>query len=162
RFDPKDLQCRSGDQPDCLTPAQVEAVRKIYQGPVNPRTHERVWSPLFPGSELDWSFFTDAAAPIGIAVSTLPDVILKHPAWDYRTAPIDYDRYVAMADQSDIARVNASNPDISDFVRRGGKLILSGGWNNALVPAGAVLDYYRKVAGTISRQDLERAVRLYM
>jgi feruloyl esterase len=161
-FEPRDIECRTGDGPNCLTAQQVEAVRKIYAGPTNPRTNERVWSPLYRGSELDWSFFTDAPSPIGIATSTLRDAILKDPNWDYRTSPIDYDRDVALADRSDIARVNASNADISTYVQRGGKLILSGGWNNALVPAGAVLDYYRRVESTIGRQAAQRSVRLYM
>ena len=47
-------------------------------------------------------------------------------------------------------------------MRRGGKLILSGGWNNALVPAGAVVDYYNSVEATIGRENTRRAVRLYM
>ena len=48
-------------RPNCLTAAQVEAVQKIYAGPTNPRTNEKIWSPLYRGSELDWSFFTEAA-----------------------------------------------------------------------------------------------------
>lgn len=160
-FDPKDIECRSGDGPDCLTTAQVEAAQKIYAGPANPRTNEKVWSPLFRGSELDWGFFTDAPGPIGIATGALR-VILGDPAWDVRTGSVDFDRHVALADRSDIARVSASNPDLSGYVRRGGKLILSGGWNNALVPAGAVLDYYNRVEATIGRENARRAVRLYM
>jgi feruloyl esterase len=161
-FDPKEIECKSGDAPNCLTAAQVDAARKIYAGPTNPRTNERIWSPLYRGSELDWSFFTDSAAPIGIATGTLRDAILKDPAFDYRTTPVDFDRHVALADRSDIARVNASNPDISAYVRNGGKLMLSGGWNNALVPAGAVLDYYNRLTATIGRENARRAVRLYM
>jgi feruloyl esterase len=161
-FDPKDIECPSVDGPSCLTPPQVEAVRKIYAGPTNPRTNERVWSPLYRGSELDWNFFIDAPTPVGIATTTLRDAILRDPAWDYRTSPVDFDRHVALADRSDIARASASNPDISAYVRRGGKLILSGGWNNALVPAGAVLDYYNRVETTIGREHTRRSVRLYM
>jgi feruloyl esterase len=162
-FEPKEIECRSrADGPNCLTPPQVEAVRKIYAGPTNRRTHEKIWSPLYRGSELDWSFFIDTPGPIGIATSTLRDAILKDPAWDYRTTPIDFDRDVALADRSDIARVNASNPDISAYVRQGGKLILSGGWNNALVPAGAVVDYYNAIEAKVGRENTRRAVRLYM
>ncbi len=165
-FDPKEIECPSradsgGDGPNCLTTPQVEAVRKIYAGPTNPRTNERIWSPLYRGSELDWSFFSEAPSPIGIATGALR-VILGDPTWDYRTTGVDFDRHVAMADQSDLARVNASNPDISEYVRRGGKLILSGGWNNALVPAGAVLDYYNSVEARIGIENTGRAVRLYM
>jgi hypothetical protein len=47
-------------------------------------------------------------------------------------------------------------------VRSGGKLILSGGWNNALVPAGAVLDYYNRLTAAIGPENARRAVRLYM
>jgi feruloyl esterase len=166
RFDPKEIQCRSEngnvDGPDCLTSAQVDAVRKIYAGPVNPRTKQQVWPPLFRGSELDWEFFTESSGPIGIAISTLRDAILKSPSWDYRTTAIDFDGDVAAADRSDLSRVNASNPDLSAFVRRGGKLILSGGWNNALVPAGAVVDYYQRVEASIGRKNTQNAVRLYM
>lgn len=158
-FDPKELACRAGDEASCLTAAQVEAVRTIYRGPVNPRTNERIWPGLFRGSELDWSFFTESAAPIGIATGALR-MILDDPAWDYRT--VDFDRHVAAADRSDIARVSASNPDISAYVRGGGRLILSGGWNNALVPAGAVLDYYTSVEQTIGIEDTREGVRLYM
>ena len=146
---------------NCLTTTQVEAVRKIYAGPTNPRTNERIWSPLYRGSELDWSFFTESAAPIGIATSALR-MILGDPTWDYRKTPVDFDRHVALADTSDIARVSASNPDISAYVRAGGKLILSGGWNNALVPAGAVLDYYNNVQSRIGVEETQRGVRLYM
>jgi feruloyl esterase len=87
-------------------------------------------------------------------------MILGDPSWDYRM--VDFDRHVALADRSDIARVSASNPNISAYVRRGGKLILSGGWNNALVPAGAVVDYFTRVRSTIGEQNMSRAVRLYM
>jgi feruloyl esterase len=161
-FDPKEIACRAGDGPGCLTPPQVEAVSRIYAGPANPRTGERIWSPLYRGSELDWSFFTEAASPVGIATTTLRDAILKDPSWDFRTTPVDYDRHVAMADRSDVSRMNASNPDITPFVQRGGKLILSGGWNNALVPAGAILDYYRRVEGAIGADRIRQSVRLYM
>jgi feruloyl esterase len=159
-FDPKEIECTSGDGPDCLTSPQVEAARKIYAGPANPRTNEQVWSGLYPGSELDWMFFTDAPSPYGIVTNTLR-TILGDPDWDYRT-PADLDRHVALADRSDIARVSASTPDISAYVRNGGKLILSGGWNNALVPAGAVVDYYDRVRAAIGAENTQRAVRLYM
>jgi len=158
-FDPKEIACKAGDEPGCLTAAQVEAVEKIYSGPINPRTKERIWSPLYRGSELDWRFFTESAAPIGIATGALR-MILDDPTWNYQS--VDFDSHVAAADRSQIARVNASNPDISAYVRRGGKLMLSGGWNNALVPAGAVLDYYKNVEARIGIKDTREGVRLYM
>ena len=161
-FDPKEIECRSGDGPNCLTTPQVEAVRKIYAGPTNPGRTRRSGRRSIAAASWTGVSSSTHRSPIGIATSTLRDAILKDPTWDYRTTPVDFDRDVALADRSDIARVNASNPDISAYVRQGGKLILSGGWNNALVPAGAVLDYYNSVEATIGRENTRRAVRLYM
>ena len=151
-FDPKEIECRAGDGPDCLTPPQVEAVRKIYAGP-DQSTDERArlvaaLSRQRTGLELlhrvgraDRHRDEHAAR----RDSQGSGLGLPHDARRLRPPRRDGRR-------SDIARVSASNPDISPFVRQGGKLILSGGWNNALVPAGAVLDYYQRVQATIGRE----------
>jgi hypothetical protein len=55
-YDPGSLACRKDQQPpDCLTPAQVEAARRFYEGPEDGEGHH-----FFPGgeprgSELVWS-----------------------------------------------------------------------------------------------------------
>src|SRR5262249_38157279 len=49
KFDPVVLQCKGSDTGGCLTAPQVEAARKIYAGPTNSRTHQEVYSPMFPG-----------------------------------------------------------------------------------------------------------------
>src|SRR5438105_10987046 len=45
--------CKGADGPECLTAAQVEAAKKIYAGPKNPRTGEQIFPGLEPGSEKD-------------------------------------------------------------------------------------------------------------
>jgi feruloyl esterase len=52
-WDPAALQCTSGqgDVATCLTVPQVAAVRKFYDGPINPRTGERIHSGRVRGSE---------------------------------------------------------------------------------------------------------------
>ena len=42
RFDPSVLLCKAGDNSECLTPTQLETLKKIYSGPKNPRTGEGV------------------------------------------------------------------------------------------------------------------------
>jgi feruloyl esterase len=54
-FDPGVLACKDGDGPSCLTAPQVEAARKIYSGPVNPRTKQQIFPGLEPGSENGWA-----------------------------------------------------------------------------------------------------------
>ena len=105
-----------------MTAQQVEAVRKIYSGPTNPRTKQPIHSPLYRGSELDWEGI--AGAPQALAAPNLfRNFVFKDPNWDARTRPVNYDSDVALADRPEIAAINAFNPNISKFVARGGKLI---------------------------------------
>ena len=47
KFDPASIACPAGtDGPSCLTPPQVSAVRKIMQGPRNPRTGRQIYPGL--------------------------------------------------------------------------------------------------------------------
>jgi hypothetical protein len=56
RFDPVILQCPVGtDQPGCLTPAQVEAARKLYTGPTDAHGRRLYPGGQLRGSELAWA-----------------------------------------------------------------------------------------------------------
>ena len=161
KFDPGVIQCKGADSNSCLTAPQVEAARKLYAGPRNPRTGEQVYSPLYPGSELGWGQLT-GAAPISIATDFMKYFALKDPNWDYKTRPINFDSDVALADKPANQPVNAIDPNIKKFVARGGKMILSAGWNDAGVPPLEVVNYYNNVVKTIGAKSAMSAVRLYM
>jgi Uncharacterized protein conserved in bacteria len=53
KFDPALLTCKNGDAADCLTAPQVAAMKKIYDGPRNPRTKELIFPGMYPGSEVN-------------------------------------------------------------------------------------------------------------
>jgi feruloyl esterase len=57
-WDPASLQCTGGtaDPSTCLTAPQVAAVRKFYQGPINPRTGERIFAGRVRGSESNFGY----------------------------------------------------------------------------------------------------------
>lgn len=163
-WDPQALVCSAADSLDCLTPPQVEAVRKVYQGPVDSRTGEKIHSPLFRGSELQWEILL-GPQPLGGGGPMLPffrNFVFKDPMWDYRTRPLNFDTDVARANTPDITMINAFKPDISQFVARGGRLILANGWSNAIVPPGHTIDYYNNVRAAIGARATDEGVRLYM
>jgi len=54
-FDPKVIECKGANSPDCLTSAQVETVRKIYTSPTNLRTKQEIFPAHEPGSEMGWN-----------------------------------------------------------------------------------------------------------
>jgi len=161
KFDPGVIQCKGPDSNTCLTAPQVEAARKLYAGPKNPRTGEQIYSPLYPGSELGWGQLT-GDAPIFIATDFMKYFALKDPNWDYKTRPINFDSDVALADKPANQPVNAIDPDLRKFAARGGKMILWGGWNDSGVPPLEVVNYYNNVVKTVGAKTAMSALRLYM
>src|ERR1041385_7457232 len=161
-FDPKIIECRGADGPACLTPAQVEAARTIYTPPTNPRTKERLYSPLFAGSELGWE---------GMAGQELfPNadeyfrwVVYGDPNWDYKKRPVNYDSDFALANKPEtVAIMNADNPDMSAFAKRGGKLLVVGGWADTGTPPGGSVDSYNSVVKRMGEKQTRDFFRLFM
>ncbi len=154
RFDPKVLECKGSDSSMCLTPPQVEAVRKIYGPARNPRTGQEIFPGLEPGSELGWGGLAGPQA-FPIASDHFKYVVFKDPNWDWRT--INFDTDVALADKIDDGMLNAMDPDLKAFIGHGGKLLMYHGWNDQLISPQNSINYYRSVAET-----LRGSVRLFM
>lgn len=154
RFDPQILVCKDGTDPAaCLTQPQVDAAKKIYAGASNPRTGEKIFAGLERGSEPGW-----LAQPVGYAVDYFKYRVFKDAAWDPRS--LNFDSHLALVDTPANRIFDATNPDLSPFTRRGGKLILYQGWAEPGIPPGYVVDYYAQVqAKTRGARD---AVRLFM
>ena len=165
RFDPATVQCPSTKESptaSCLTAAQVEAARKIYQGPRHARTGAELYSPLYPGSELGWGQLAGGEQPLGIPVEFFKFYVLRDPTWDYRARPINYDSDVAASDRSEIQPVNAVDPDLRRFFARGGKLLLVDGWNDAAVPPKVAINYFNRVVATVGERQTRESMRFFM
>ncbi len=149
-FDPKKLLCKGADGPNCLTAAQVGAVEKIYSGPVNPRTGEKIYPGLFPGGEVGWG--KAGNMPVinrkdssGVSSNDFMRYALFHnPDWAFRT--FDFDRDVKKLEDTWGEITNAVNPDLSEFRKLGHKLIYYHGTVDPLVPAQNGINYYERVA----------------
>jgi feruloyl esterase len=154
RFDPQILVCKEGTDPAaCLTQPQIDAVKKIYAGASNPRTGEKIFAGLERGSELGW-----LAQPVSYAVDYFRYRVFKDASWDPRS--LDFDSHLRLVNTPANLIFDATNPDLSPFTRRGGKLIMYQGWAEPGIPPGYVGDYYAQVlAKTRNARD---SVRLFM
>jgi feruloyl esterase len=165
-FDPAVTQCKAADPsldgPDCLTAPQVEAAKKIYAGPRNPRTGEEIYSPLYPGSELGWGQLAGGDVPLGIPVEFFKYYVFRDPGWDYKTRPINFDGDVALSNRPEIQPVNAVDPDLRRFFARGGKLLLVDGWADAAVPPKVAINYYNAVVAKIGARAVKESMRFFM
>jgi feruloyl esterase len=160
-FDPAVLTCKGSDAADCLTPAQVEAVRQIYSSLTNPRTGEQIFPALEPGSELGWRDHAGGPEPRSISLSYFRDLIFQNPQWNFRN--LDFDADVSLVDQEDRGVGNAINPDLGPFQLAGGKLLLYHGWaDNLIAPLGTV-NYYQDVLATMGGAEQTGSfARLFM
>jgi hypothetical protein len=60
------------------------------------------------------------------------------------------------------AMLDATNPDLSAFQKRGGKMIVTIGTNDTLASPGAQLDYYQAILDRMGRSTVDRFARLFV
>jgi len=161
KFDPGVLECKGPDAANCLTVPQVEAARKIYTAPTNPRTKQQLFGPLLPGSELGWAAQA-GPLPFGYGADFFRYLVFKDPNWDPKTRPINFDSDAKAADAPDNLILNANNPDISKFIARGGKLFVIGGWADTGIAPFSNTEYYESMVAKIGAKKMKDAVRFYM
>jgi feruloyl esterase len=151
KFDPKVVQCKRNQDPDsCLTPAQVAAAQKIYDGPHDDGVL------LFPGYEPggesapgDWNSWisgTSSAKPgsqYGLGLGFACDLMQGVTSCDYLA--VDVAEQDAAARQSLQPILSAVNPNLRPFKRHGGKMIQYAGWADAAIAPQNGLNYYRAV-----------------
>ncbi len=150
-FDPATLQCKGADRPDCLTAAQVKAIKKIYAGPMNPRTHAQIFPGYEPGAEAapgNWSAWITGNAPGKASQSFFGngffgDMVFQNPSWNFRTFNLDSD--VSLAEARMAPLVDATDPDLGPFEAHGGKLIQYHGWADSAIAPLSSIHYYEKV-----------------
>jgi feruloyl esterase len=172
KFDPGSLACAAGKEAThCLTPAQVEAARRIYGGLKDPVNGSQIYPGLAPGSEPFWPH-RDPANPFPIPLSYYKWLVFGDPNWDWKTFqftdPNDFAAH-AKAEARLAPILNATNPDLTAFKARGGKLLQYHGWNDQLISAQNSIDYYESVldffgkakTGQPSRQALQEVQSFY-
>jgi hypothetical protein len=129
QFDPATLLCKGAESDSCLTQLQVVALKKIYAG-ARTSKGERIYpgyqrgGETGPGGWTAWFTGTSPGKGAQYAFSTQGGayLIFQNADWDYRA--FNPDRDTKIADETMGQRLNATDPNLSSFKNRGGKLIL--------------------------------------
>ncbi|HMH05360.1 MAG TPA: tannase/feruloyl esterase family alpha/beta hydrolase [Terriglobales bacterium] len=152
-FDPAQLKCSGPESDSCLTEPQIIALKKIYAGP-QASTGERIFPGYMPGGELGpggWRPWITGAAPgqslqLAFGAHFFGDMVFGDAGWDFRKFSLDQD--TKLADTKMAATLNATDPALRGFQKRGGKLILYHGWSDAAIsPLNSIAYYQSLVAG---------------
>ena len=163
-WDPGELQCKAGASgADCLSAAQVDALRSVYKGVQVVDGRTAAW-PLSKGGELGWSRFistssTTADASNGGGLGGLRGPILGDPNFDM--SKFDPDTDLARVRSSAFARAyEANDPAISAFTAHGGKLLMWHGWSDPGPSPIGTIAYYDQVRGAVPAAASD--VRLFL
>ena len=165
-WDPAELACKSGASPSasCLSPAQVETVRRAYNG-VKTKDGRYAAMPLMRGGESDWvtRMVGTPQQPRGqnavLGAPFVPFIVKADPAYDIMT--FDPERDMA-ALEGGLAgeHVHQRNANIGAFVRRGGKLLLWHGFNDPGPSPLSTVEYYEAVQKAVPAA--KDSVRLFL
>jgi len=163
KFDPAKLACQAGERNDCLSPQQIAAAKKVYQGPVT-SNGTKLYYPALPGGELG-SFFTGGPTGIDYKASYwrymgfFPD---PGPSW--QPSDFDFDHDYQRTGMMDAILVASDNPDLRKLQTSGNKLMIIQGWEDSGLPGPLnTLDYYEMVERVIGgRADTQKFARLFM
>ncbi|MDR2214552.1 MAG: tannase/feruloyl esterase family alpha/beta hydrolase [Nevskiaceae bacterium] len=170
--------CPAGSDADnCLTPAQADAVMKVYGGPVSKG------KPLFPGYMPGSEQVSGGAGNNAPASAWLNMIVPAQPGAkpaDYNlaegtirflahTSPQpDYDPVTAFNFDRDVrkldawaAKANAKSTNLNALRRRGGKVLMSYGWSDQILQPLAGVSYYEALQRRYGARTGE-FVRLFM
>jgi feruloyl esterase len=144
-FDPETLpKCTGTDADTCLTAPQLSALKTAWNGPVNPRTGERIFSGLAVGSES--AVFGLAFQGDTVSWPSQQLYMFKWALganWNYATFDLDHDMDAVDARLASI--MNANDPDLTQFKAAGGKLMMFNGTADPGVPFASPIEYYERV-----------------
>jgi feruloyl esterase len=123
---------------------------------------------LSPGGEAEeggWGHWVTGAGPrqseiYFFGTQFFQNMIYSDPSWDFRK--FDPDRDVKAADEKQAKNLNATDPDLSTFQKRGGKLILYHGWADGAIPPVNTINYYQSVQKELGASQVDSFVRLYL
>lgn len=171
-FDPKTIECPADatDASACLTPTEVAAVTKFYEGPVDPATgiHLTVGEEQY-GSELAWAgVFVPQTAdqPIFssmIALGALQNLIFaEEPPADYALTDLTFDAATVDLLKARHPLFDATSPDLKPFAEKGGKLILWHGWADPHISPLTTIAFHEAVLKEMGEAAVAGFERLYL
>ena len=140
QVDFKQLECKAGDAPDCLTARQVQSAQTIIS-PAKDAAGHVLFERLEPGTELRWGRLAGGPEPADLFLDQFRYLVYHDPDWDWRTFVLDRDAAKANAINKNIDELD---PRLAAFAKHKGKLLLYHGWADQQVAPGSTVDFYQQ------------------
>jgi len=146
---PSSLLCTAGQNPaTCLTQIEVTALEKIYAGPTDSRGRQ-IYPGMVKGSERGWAGTSAGPNVPGTADQFFKYMVFNDLNWNYRTFSFDSDYRYAVRNFGHL--INAVDPDLSEFKKKGGKLLHYHSYRSTTHTAPKSIEYYEEVNSVMNR-----------
>jgi hypothetical protein len=172
KFDPRVLACGKAPADACLTQPQIDALARIYGG-----AHEPDGKPILagyvPSGENEVAAmgggvrqYIFGAAPgqslnVAFATGYFGGLVFETRDWDFRK--FDFARDLPIARAKLAASLDATDPDLSTFRKRGGKLLQYHGLLDGSIPPAMSTDYHARVVERMGgRANTDEFYRLFL
>ena len=163
--------CEAGQDPaTCLSEAEAGVVQRLHDGATDQygRRLEQEISHEW-GSELHWTLFVPAAQGQTVASEMFALSYLRYladpnnPRPDYQLSDLQFTvRSFWETVLPSSTYMAALDPDLSDYRRSGGKLLLWHGWDDQHISPQNTLAYYDAMRETMGRRTVDRFTKLYL
>ena len=172
RFDPADntnplaaVRCEGGADTgeSCLSDAQIHAANAVHGSTSYPFALANGWTafsgwPTGSESATNWKALPTRPTAAG-NFGVLRSRIVRDP--NANLLDVDLAKYAKELQQLS-ALIDAGNPDLSAFQRRGGKLILKVNTTDYTVNPRWIMDYYEKMQKAMGARTVGEFVRFYV
>jgi feruloyl esterase len=168
-FDPHSVQCAAGQADDkCLSADEAGTASRIYAGARDAGGRKLVVGGPMPGSELSWAGVfvpENASAPIFSAIiadGSIRNLYYAEPLtanWTIRDLKFD----AATLDSFTYRSIyDATNPDLTAFRQRGGRLIIWHGWSDPHISPLNSIEYYKAMQRQMGGSTVSDFTRLFL
>lgn len=151
-----------------ITSTDASVMEKIWQGPTAP-DGQRLWYGLEPGASLSGLAGTTTSSegvttgsPFPISEEYIGLWLLQNPNWNWQT--LTYSQFDQLFAQS-LTKGNViatDNPDLSQFERDGGKIVIWHGLADQLIFPQGTINYYQRVEQTLGTRNTSTFARLFL
>ena len=155
RFDPARLRCAAAKEATCLTPEQIAALQKTFDGP-----RDSAGKPLYVGQPWDpgvatagwrqWKLGSSQTSTPNAINATLMAGALAHefltpPDPSFSITKFDFDRDPKRMEAFSAVYDTSRDATLAEFRKRGGKLLIFHGTADPIFSALESIDYHQRL-----------------
>jgi hypothetical protein len=152
-----------------ITPTDARVIEQIWAGPTS-ASGTKLWYGLEPGASLSGLAGTTTtngvttAAPFPITVSWLQLYLKQDPSWNWQTlTDSEFDQLFAQSVGEFSSTIATNNPDLSQFEKDGGKILIWHGLADQLIFPQGTINYYERVQQAVGgAEQADTFARLFL